>query len=76
MIAHDRELNQSLEQLNRMYRAVAELRSRLGSENSAQFQLFAKGPVEEIRRLRNEIDAYLGVTAPDAVRAASGRASP
>ena len=63
MIANDSELNQSLEQLNRMYRAVAELRSRLGSVNSAQFQLLAEGPVEEIRRLRNDIDAYLGVAA-------------
>lgn len=70
MIANDSELNQSLEQLNRMYRAVAELRSRLGSVNSPQFQLLAEGPVDEIRRLRQEIDAYLGVTTPDAVPAA------
>ncbi len=70
MIANDSELNQSIEQLNRMYRAVAELRSRLGSVNSPQFPLLAEGPVEEIRRLRQEIDAYLGVTTPDAVPAA------
>ena len=70
MIANDIELNQSLEQLNRMYRAVAELRSRLGSVNAPQFQLLAEGPVDEIRRLRNEIEAYLGVAAPDAIPAA------
>jgi len=69
VIANDAELNQSLEQLNRMYRAVAELRSRLGSVNSPQFQLLAEGPVEEIRRLRQEIDAYLGVATPDTVSA-------
>jgi hypothetical protein len=70
MIANDRELNQSIEQLDRMYRAVAELRSRLGSVNSPQFQLLVEGPVEEIRRLRQEIDAYLGVTSPDVIPAA------
>ena len=69
MIANDSELNQSLEQLNRMYRAMAKPHSRLGSVNSEQFQLLAEGPVEEIRRLRHEIDADLGVTAPDAVPA-------
>jgi hypothetical protein len=70
MIANDIELNQSIEQLNRMYRAVAELRARLGSVNSPQFRLLAEGPVEEIRQLRQEIDTYLGVTTPDAVPAA------
>ena len=69
MIANDNELNQSLDQLNRMYRALAELRARLGTVNSTQFQLFAEGPVEEIRRLRQDIDAYLGVFAPDVVPA-------
>jgi hypothetical protein len=70
MISNDAELNQSIEQLNRMYRAVAELRARVGSVRSPQFQLLTEGPVEEIRRLRQEIDTYLGVSAPDAVPAA------
>jgi hypothetical protein len=69
MISNDAEFNQSIEQLDRMYRAVAELRARVGSVNSPQFQLLAEGPVEEIRRLRHEIDVYLGVSAVDAVPA-------
>lgn len=62
MIENEAGFRQSIEQLERMYRVVAELRSRMGETNPAQFQLFAEGPIEEIRRLRRDIDAYLGIT--------------
>ncbi len=69
MITSDAGLQQSIEQLERMYRVVRELRSRMGRTNPAQFQLFAEGPIEEIRRLRRDIDEYLGIQ--EAVEAAS-----
>ena len=61
MITSDAGLQQSIEQLERMYRVVRELRSRMGRTNPSQFQLFAEGPIEEIRRLRRDIDEYLGI---------------
>jgi len=33
----------------------------MGRTNPSQFQLFAEGPIEEIRRLRRDIDEYLGI---------------
>ena len=64
MITSDAGLQQSIEQLERMYRVVRELRSRMGTSNPTQFQLFAEGPIEEIRRLRRDIDEYLGIPEP------------
>jgi hypothetical protein len=61
MIENEAGFRQTIEQLERMYRVVAELRSRMGRTNPLQFELFAEGPIEEIRRLRREIDEYLGI---------------
>jgi hypothetical protein len=61
MIENEAGFRQTIEQLERMYRVVAELRSRMGTTNPAQFELFAEGPIEEIRRLRRDIDQYLGI---------------
>jgi hypothetical protein len=72
MIKSDAELQQSLEQMERMYRALAHLRADIAPQNYANFQLLAEGPIDEIRKLREEIDAYLGINVPMA--AGSGRA--
>ena len=61
MITSDAGLDQSIEQLARMYRVIRELRSRMGTNNPAQFHLFTEGPIEAIRRLRRDIDDYLGI---------------
>jgi len=61
MITSDIELRQSVEQLDRMYRVLADLHSRMAASNPANFQLFAEGPIDEIRRLRRDIDTYLGI---------------
>jgi hypothetical protein len=66
MIENEAGFRQTIEQLERMYRVMAELRSRMGTNNPAQFELFAEGPVEEIRRLRKDIDQYLGIREPAA----------
>jgi len=61
MIGDDKELQQCLEQLDRMYRALATLRADIAPFNPLNFQLLAEGPIEEIRRLRREVDEYLGI---------------
>lgn len=59
MILTDVGLRQSLEQLQSMYLVLGDLRSRMAADPS-KLRLFAEGPIEEIRRLRRDIDDYLG----------------
>lgn len=66
MIESDAELAQSLEQMERMYRALAHLRAEIAPLNYPNFELLAEGPIDEIRKLRSEIDAYLGIREPAA----------
>ncbi len=60
MITNDAELSQSMEQLERMYRALAALRRDVYPVSPQQFALLAEGPEEEIRRLQEAIDIYTG----------------
>ena len=59
MIQTDEGLQQSIEQLERMYRMLLEFRRRIRPLNEANYQVFAEGPLEEIRRLQHDIDEYL-----------------
>lgn len=61
MITSSAQLDQSIQQLERMYRALAELRARVLPQSAANFQVVAEGPIEEIRRLQHEIGEYLGI---------------
>jgi hypothetical protein len=64
MIRSDDGLQQSIEQLERMYRVLLEFRRRIAPLNYANYQVFAEGPLEEIRRLQREIDEYLVSNEP------------
>jgi len=59
MIQSDDGLEQSIEQLERMYRVLLEFRRRFAPLNYANYQVLAEGPIEEIRRLQSDIDEYL-----------------
>lgn len=59
MITDDDQLQQAVEGLGRMYRAMAALRAEVLPVNTRQFALMAEGPVDEIRRLHAQIDAYV-----------------
>jgi hypothetical protein len=65
MITNDDQLQQALEQLGRMYRAMAALQAEVLPVNARQFALMAEGPVDEIRRLQAQIDAYTGREAAE-----------
>jgi hypothetical protein len=65
MITNDDQLQQAVEQLGRMYRAMAALRAEVLPVNARQFALMAEGPVDEIRRLQAQIDAYTGREAAE-----------
>jgi hypothetical protein len=65
MITNDEQLQQAIEQLGRMYRALAALRAEVLPVNARQFALMAEGPVDEIQRLQAQIDAYAGIEAAE-----------
>ena len=60
MITNDAELGQALEQMERMYRALAALRRDVYPINPRQFALLAEGPQVELERFQEQIDAYTG----------------
>src|ERR1017187_9413848 len=65
MITNDEQLDQALEQLGRMYRALADLRKEVLPLNARNFALMAEGPVDEIRRLEEQISDYTGRAAAE-----------
>ena len=58
MISSQAQLEVTIEQLHRMYRALAALHAKI-PRNSPQYERLTEGPKEEIERLRAEIDEYL-----------------
>lgn len=62
MITDERQLQQALEQMGRMCRALSVLHTDVLPQNRQQFALMAGGPLEEIRRLEQAISLYLGQT--------------
>ena len=65
MITNDEQLQQTFEQLQRLYRVISTLRTDVLPRNADNFALFAEGPLDQIRRLREEIDTYTGVRAAE-----------
>ena len=61
MIANDAQLNHTLEQMGRMYRALADLHRDVLPKSRQWFNLMAQGPADEIRRMQAEVDAYTGM---------------
>ncbi len=60
MITNDAELGQTIDQMERMYRAIAALRREVYPTSPPRFALMAEGPLEEIARLQELIDDYTG----------------
>jgi len=73
MIQNDEQLQQATEALNDLYRALASYRSKILPANPRNYAIIAQGPLDQIRKIRAEIDEYLGlsneaVTSADALR--------
>lgn len=62
MIADEKQLEQAVEQMGRMCRALAALNSEVVPKSRQQFALMAEGPLEEIHRLEAEISQYVTQT--------------
>ena len=59
MIENDAQLQQAIEQIERLYRGLNSLRSDVLPKNPRNFAVLAEGPLDEIRKLQVEIDAYV-----------------
>jgi hypothetical protein len=58
MIKNDDEFQQTLEQLERMYRALAALRKDVLPKNPRTFAVLAEGPLDYIRQFLEELEQY------------------
>jgi hypothetical protein len=58
MIANAEQFQQTLEQLERMYRALALLRQDVLPQNPRQFAVLAEAPLDHVRRLQEELEQY------------------
>lgn len=60
MIKDERDLQQAIEQLGRMYRALAALRADILPRDPELFRVMAEGPVDQIDELTREIRDFSG----------------
>ena len=61
MITSDAGMQQNIELIQGMYEAIAALKRDIASKNFDNYLILTEGPIEQIRRLRSEIDEYLGI---------------
>ena len=60
---NDREIQQTLELLGGMYRALAALRTEVYPVNPELYAVMAEGPLEQIRRLQSDLEELSGAAA-------------
>lgn len=74
MIENDAQLDQTLTEIARMYRALAALRRDVQPQSSEWFALLAEGPLDEIARMEADVARYCGRTDAElALRLTSSR---
>ena len=59
MIQSEAQLQQALEQIENLCRAIQSLRADVFLKNPRNFAILAEGPVDEIRKLQADVDDYL-----------------
>lgn len=59
MITNEAQLQQAIEQIQSLCRAIDNLRADIFPKNPKNFAVMAEGPVDEIRKLQADIDAYI-----------------
>jgi hypothetical protein len=62
MIRSGAGMRQNLELIGHMYEAIGALKRYIAPKNFTYYLILAEGPLEQIRRLKAEIDEYLGIT--------------
>jgi len=59
MIETPEQLYQAIEQMGRMQRILESYRDEILAKNPQTFAVLAEGPLEQLRRLRKQIDEYI-----------------
>jgi hypothetical protein len=59
MIETNAQLQQAIEQIERLYQGLDALRADILPRNKRNFAVLAEGPLEEIRKLQAEIESYI-----------------
>ena len=59
MINNEAQLQQAIEQIQGLCRAIDALRKDIFPKNPRNFAIMAEGPVDEIRKLQSDIDGYI-----------------
>ena len=59
MIETDAQLQQAIEQIERLYQGLDSLCGDVLPKNPRNFAILAEGPLDEIRKLQQEIDQYI-----------------
>lgn len=59
MIQNDGQLQQAIEQIERLYQGLDTLRADVLPKNPRTFAIIAEGPLDEIRKLQEEISSYV-----------------
>ena len=59
MITNEAQLQQAIEQIQKLCHALDSLRVDILPKNPKNFAIMAEGPVDEIRKLQVDIDAYI-----------------
>lgn len=59
MIQTEAQLQQAIEQIENLCRALNSLRAEVFPKNPRNFAILAEGPVDEIRKLQADVDDYL-----------------
>lgn len=59
MILTDAQLQQAIEQIERLYHGLDALRADILPKNPRNFAVLAEGPLDEIRKLQTDIDRYI-----------------
>ncbi len=59
MIQNDGQLQQAIEQIERLYQGLNALRRDILPKNPRNFAVLAEGPLDEIRKLQAAIDLYI-----------------
>jgi hypothetical protein len=63
MISSDAELQQAVEQMQRLYQVLAGLRRKVEPDRPELFAVIAEGPMDLVRQLQEQVDAYVGLAA-------------
>jgi hypothetical protein len=61
MIKSDAELQQAIEQMGRLYRALASIRADVKEANPRLYTVMAEGPMDELARFQREVEEYVGL---------------